>query len=93
MSRSLFELFDVLAADRVDEIVEDGRSGSQPGQSLLGDFVMVGVAGLNIGFVQRVEPRLKPMVIPGPGLGKSNILPLRQPSQKLQIVARRAVIG
>ncbi|QTK81000.1 Hypothetical protein AT6N2_L0015 [Agrobacterium tumefaciens] len=93
MSSDLFQLFDVLTADRVDEIVEDGRSGGQPGQSLLGDFVMIGVASLHIGFVQRIEPRLKPMIIPRPGLGKADILPFSQPTQKLQIMARRTVVG
>ena len=57
----------MLQANLLRGLVEFGRSLAQPDEGFLAYGVVFGVAGLHIGFVQRIEPRAMALLIAGPG--------------------------
>src|SRR5205823_13908971 len=57
------------------------------------DRIMLGVAGFDIGLVQRVEPGPVALLVARPRFSKPPVLLLRQGAEESQLVRGRAVVG
>lgn len=73
-------------ADLLNKPVQFGSALAEPFQGFLADGIVLGVAGFDVGFVQRVEPGSIPLLVARPSFSELPVLFFSQSSQESQLV-------
>lgn len=83
----------MLVADHLDDFAEGLYTLPEPGELVLGDAIMFGVARLDVGFLELLEPRPVSLGLARPDLDQARIDPLRLRPQETEVVDVRGVEG
>ena len=87
----LFELGDALRAHRLDDAAKLLDLFAEPGQLFFAHGVVLGVARLDVGFLELLEHAALPAVLARPGVDQPGIETLGLGAQERQIVDVRSL--